>query len=159
MANQVEVGVLDTSTMQVRVSFSKYPDIIGLSVVFERDAVMFNVSLNPNEAGALTQCLFGKRDRVLDTAAGQVRLSTTDTGIGLSVAIPTTFNVSLSLTPPEADHLANLLLEAMVSGDFIKHHRKRSAKRESLGRGSHQGNALVGCDGHALRGANHGARR
>jgi hypothetical protein len=28
-----------------------------------------------------------------------------------------------------------------------------------LGRGSHQGNALVGCDGHALRGADHGARR
>ena len=121
MANQGEVGVLDTGIMQVRVSFSKNHHRIGLSVVVRgRDAVMLNVSLNPNETGFLTQKLFGKRDAVmLDTTAGQVRLSTTDTGIDLSVAIPARFNASLSLTPPEADHLANLLLQAMVSGGFL----------------------------------------
>jgi hypothetical protein len=145
MANQV--GVVNTGHIQLRVSFHRRPEeigLIGLSVAFGEyhPNAMFHFKLYPPETHILAGRLSDIASQLsnspflpvlIERPGMQVRASILDHHrIGLSVQVPkydgVGAEVHFTLTPPEVNKLADLFLTALVSGGHMSPEAARSVR-------------------------------
>jgi hypothetical protein len=118
---------VDTGYIQVRVGFIKADHKIVLSVAFGGNA-MFHFMLLPPEthvlAGHLSDVALRLsnspflRGSLIEGHPVEVRANIVDDRVGLSVRMSGA-DVRFTLTPPEAYRLADLFLEALVSGGWL----------------------------------------